>query len=28
MTENSSPKFDTVVKVLAALDIKLSFEAA
>jgi len=28
LTENSSPKFNTVVKVLAAFDIKLSFEAA
>ena len=28
LTAKSSPKFDTVVKVLAAFNIKLSFEAA
>jgi len=28
LTENGSPKFDTIVKVLAAFNIKLSFEAA
>ena len=28
LAENSSPKFDTVVRVLKAFDIKLSFETA